>query len=228
MVPNGSWIRCHRKPCPEVPTGLRLKRQEHSWPLTRDWVSRRLARAAFSPVPEDTHIKPLPPGTVVTHAAVLVPLVDREQGVNVLLTKRTSHLNHHPNQISFPGGRVEVDDRDRIETALRETEEEIGLARHLIEIAGTLPDYEMPSGFVVTPVVGWIVPPFECKADPFEVHTIFEVPLARFLCADNYQRRRSHFEGRDRDYLATPYQGHYIWGATAAMLYSLFRQLSSD
>ena len=195
---------------------------------SREWIAARLTREPFKPLPEDTHICPIPDGARIMFAAVLVPLVFRAEGLNVLLTQRTAHLNDHPSQISFPGGRVENTDKDRIETALRETEEEIGLARERIEIIGALPDHEMPSGFRITPVVGWIVPPFESRLDPFEVSDVFEVPLSFFLYSANYQRRHYRFNGRDRDYLATPYGGRYIWGATAAMLYSFFRQLMDE
>ncbi len=158
---------------------------------------------------------------------MLVPLIPHADGVNVLLTQRTTHLHDHPSQISFPGGRVEGADENRIETALRETEEEIGLARSRIEIIGTLPDYEIPSGFRISPVVGWIEPPFELKLDPFEVAEAFEVPLSFVFDPANHQRRTYHFNDRHRDYLAMPYQGRYIWGATAGMLYSLYLQLTA-
>ena len=99
------------------------------------------------------------PDQKIRHAAVLVPLVDREEGIQVLLTQRTAYLKDHAGQISFPGGGVEVHDRNRQETALRETEEEIGLSRSAITVLGQLPEYAMPSGFRITPVVGWIRPP---------------------------------------------------------------------
>lgn len=196
--------------------------------VTRDFVADRLARPQVGPRPEDKHIVAIPPDARVTLAAVLVPLVHREEGVNVLLTQRTDHLRDHPSQISFPGGRVEGGDANRVETALREAEEEIGLARDRVEIIGTLPDHEMPSGFRISPVIGWIEPPFTLKLDPFEVAEAFEVPLSFLLDPANLQRRRFHFNGRDRDYLALPYQGRYIWGATAGMLYSLYRQLAGE
>lgn len=195
---------------------------------SRGWITERLRRRAPEPRPEDRHIVSLPSGARVTHAAVLVPLVDRAGGVHVLLTQRTAHLHDHPSQISFPGGRVEGGDENRVETALREAEEEIGLARSRIEVIGTLPDYEIPSGFRISPVVGWIEPPLELTLDPFEVAEAFEVPLAFVFDPANHQRRTYHFNGRDRDYLAMPYQGRYIWGATAGMLYSLYRQLAED
>ena len=167
----------------------------------------------------------LPAHARVMAAAVLVPLISREEGVQVLLTQRTAHLDDHAGQICFPGGRVEPGDASREETALRETEEEIGLARDAIAPLGTLPDHEMPSGFRITPVVGWIEPPFSLTLDPFEVADAFEVPLAHFLDEGNYQRREYDFRGRHRYYLAIPYEGRYIWGATAAMLYSFCRAL---
>lgn len=194
---------------------------------SRQWIADQLARTA-PPQPDARHIAALPPGARVTHAAVLVPLIDRGDEVNVLLTQRTAHLYDHPSQISFPGGRVETSDRDRAETALREAEEEIGLARSRIDIIGSLPDYEIPSGFRISPVVGWIEPPFELKLDPFEVAEAFEVPLTFFLEPANHQRRVYHFEGRDRDYIAIPYHGRYIWGATAGMLFSLYWALRAS
>ena len=193
---------------------------------SREWVAARLKRRPPAPRPEDRHIVALPSGAPVTHAAVLVPLVHRADSVNVLLTQRTAHLYDHPSQISFPGGRVEGGDENRIETALREAQEEIGLVRDRVEIIGMLPDYEIPSGFRISPVVGWIEPPFELKLDPFEVTEAFEAPLSFFLDPANHQRRSYHFNGRHRDYLAMPYEGRYIWGATAGMLYSLYRQLA--
>jgi 8-oxo-dGTP pyrophosphatase MutT (NUDIX family) len=164
-------------------------------------------------------------GSAVTHAAVLVPLIPRATGINVLLTQRTAHLRDHPNQISFPGGRVEDGDASRVDTALREAHEEIGLPRERVAVLGTLPDYEIPSGFRISPIVGWIEPPVELRLDPFEVVAAFEVPLAFVFDPAHHQRRAFHFNGRDRDYLAMPYEGRYIWGATAGMLYSLYRQL---
>ena len=196
--------------------------------LTRELLAARLMRLPRTPHPDDHHLVELAPDARVMLAAVLVPIVRRDSGATVLLTQRTDHLNDHPSQISFPGGRVEERDENRVETALREAEEEIGLTRSRIEVVGALPDYEMPSGFRISPVVGWIEPPFELKLDPFEVASAFEVPLAFVLDPSNHQRRSFHFGGRHRHYLAMPYEGRYIWGATAGMLYSLYRQLAED
>ncbi len=193
--------------------------------MTRDTVIQRLARPAPPLEPEDLHVITLTEGVRVTEAAVLVPLVPHASAINVLLTQRTAHLADHAGQISFPGGRVEASDSTREDTALRETEEEIGLSRTQVEVVGRLPDYEIPSGFRITPVVGWIAPPFELKPDPFEVDTVFEAPLAYFLDPLNYQRREYRFRDRHRHYMAIPFEGRYIWGATAGMLYSLCRML---
>jgi 8-oxo-dGTP pyrophosphatase MutT (NUDIX family) len=192
---------------------------------TADAVRARLAGAPPLPEALDLHAISLREGTRVTEAAVLVPLVNRDAGVQVLLTQRTEHLRDHAGQISFPGGRVEPEDRDREATALREMAEEIGLAAEHVTLLGRLPGYEIPSGFRITPVVGWIEPPFTVVPDVFEVADIFEAPLAHFLDPANYQRREYHFRGRHRHYLAIPYEGRYIWGATAGMLYSLCRML---
>lgn len=158
-------------------------------------------------------------------AAVLIPLVSRPAQPSVLLTKRTEHLHHHPGQISFPGGRVEEGDASAIDTALRETEEEIGLHRRHVELIGTLPDYLTGTGFRVTPVVGLVTPPFELTLDAFEVAEAFEVPLSHFLDPANHEEHSIVHEGRPRRFHAMPYQGYFIWGATAGIIMSLYRVL---
>ncbi len=169
-----------------------------------------------------------PPERAVTPAAVLVPLINRPSGATVMLTQRTAHLHDHAGQISFPGGRVDEGDQDRIHTALREAEEETGLARAAVAVVGTLPDYDIATGFRVTPVVGWIEPPVEFDPDPFEVAEVFEVPLAHFLDPANHQRHSDEVNGRRRNYYAMPYEQRHIWGATAGMLFSLYQVLARD
>ncbi len=193
---------------------------------SRELIAERLRLPAPEHEQDDLHRIALREGVRVTEAAVLVPLINRPAGVQVLLTQRTEHLRDHGGQVSFPGGRVEPDDADREATALRETAEEIGLAADRVIVLGRLPGYEIPSGFRITPVVGWIEPPFDVLPDAFEVADIFEAPLEYFLDAANYQRREYHFRGRHRHYLAIPWEGRYIWGATAGMLYSLCRMLN--
>ena len=161
-----------------------------------------------------------------TRASVLMPLVQREHGLSLLLTERTAHLTDHPGQVSLPGGRAEPEDASAIDTALRETEEEIGLARRHIEVLGMLPDYFTGTGYRVTPVVGLVHPPFELTADPFEVEEIFEVPLAFLMDGMNHQRRSIEAPGVPRrTFYTMPYDRFFIWGATAGMLRNLFHFL---
>ncbi len=156
-------------------------------------------------------------------ASVLVPLIDRDEGPTVLFTRRTSHLHDHAGQISFPGGRAEPADRTPQDTALRETEEEIGLAAQQVEIIGSIHRYTTVTGYDVTPVVGIVKPPFELRLDTFEVAEAFEVPLAFLLDGRNHQRTTVVHQGRQRQYFAMPYRGYYIWGATAGMLMNFHR-----
>lgn len=165
----------------------------------------------------------------LTPAAVLVPLVERAEGYTVLLTQRTTHLEHHAGQISFPGGRAEAEDASPVETALREAEEEIGLhRRHVVEIAGFLDVYQTITGFLVTPVVGFVTPPFELTLDDFEVAEAFEVPLEFILDPRHHEQRSVFYKGQPRRYYVIPYQDRFIWGATAAMLVNFARRLTGN
>lgn len=161
----------------------------------------------------------------LTPAAVLFPIVPREGGHTVLLTQRTAHLRDHAGQVSFPGGRVEASDASPIETALRETEEEVGIGRERVEILGFLPEYRTGTGFRVTPVVGLVHLPFDVRPDPFEVAEVFEVPLPFLLDPANHQRHSVHLRGALRHYFAMPYGDYFIWGATAGMIRSLSERL---
>ena len=168
-------------------------------------------------------------------ASVLIPIVLRDEPT-VLLTLRTDHLTDHPSQISFPGGRSEPGDADAVATALREAEEEIGLAADWIEVLGSLPIYTTSTGFIVTPVVGLVSPGFALQPDPFEVAEVFEVPLAWLMNPANHQRHAIETGGVRREFFALPWPGtdaaglprrYFIWGATAAMLRNLYRFLSA-
>jgi 8-oxo-dGTP pyrophosphatase MutT (NUDIX family) len=154
-------------------------------------------------------------------AAVLVPLVEREVGMTVLLTQRTAHLAAHGGQIAFPGGRMEPDDDGPLDAALRETEEEIGLPRTHIDVLGRLDTYITRTGFRVEPFVAAIRPPFILKPDPHEVAEVFEVPLSFILAADQPRRDSRRWRGKERHFYVFPFEDRYIWGATAGMLNNL-------
>ena len=159
-------------------------------------------------------------------AAVLVAIVQRESssgGPTVLFTQRAAHLNAHAGQVSFPGGRAEAGDADAVDTALRETAEEIGLARRHVEVIGRLSDYLTVTGFRVAPIVALVHPPFDLSLDAFEVAEAFEVPLTFLLDPANHERREAiTFGGETRVFTAMPYGRHFVWGATAAMLRNLY------
>jgi 8-oxo-dGTP pyrophosphatase MutT (NUDIX family) len=201
--------------------------------LTREEVRYRLGRAhargliGRGPgcVPGDEGAASAERDAAATPAAVLVGLVDRSDGPALLLTQRTDHLRDHAGQICFPGGRIEPNDESAAAAALREAEEEIGLDQARVGILGELPLYQTVTGFRIQPVVGWISPPFELRPDPFEVAEAFEVPLHYVLDPENH-RRQSYRRGPvTRDYYVLPYQGRFIWGATAGIIVNLARLL---
>ncbi|TMS59638.1 CoA pyrophosphatase [Imbroritus primus] len=165
-------------------------------------------------------------------AAVLVPIIARTTGLSVMLTMRTAHLTEHAGQISFPGGRCEAVDENAIATALRETNEEIGLDRRFIDILGCLPDYITGTGYHVRPVVGLVSEGFTLSPDPSEVAEIFEVPLAFLMDPQHHEQRIYRWEGGERRFYAMPYPRvssgrHFIWGATAGMLRNLYHLLAA-
>ena len=161
-------------------------------------------------------------------AAVLVPLVLRQDGVTMLLTRRTDHLRDHAGQVSFPGGRVEAHDEGAVATALRETEEEIGVGPSNIEVVGELDLYETRTGFRITPVVGLVEPGFTLTLDEFEVAEVFEVPLSFALDPANHQKRSLVWRGAERHFYLLPYGEREIWGATAGMIVNLYNRLSGS
>ncbi len=198
--------------------------------LQADWLRQRFADAPpWTPEINDEQGQRLAAGSTPRPAAVLMPIVMRPDGPTLLFTQRTADLKDHAGQVSFPGGRQELSDTSPIDTALRETEEEIGLARHHVEVIGSLPDYFTGTGYRVTPVAGLIHPPFEVVPDPGEVAEIFEVPLAFLMDGMNHQRRTIELPGDlgRRTFYTMPYQRFFIWGATAGMLRNLFHFLRS-
>ena len=173
---------------------------------------------------------------VPAHASVLVALVSRGDELTVLLTQRTDHLEAHPGQISFPGGRVEPVDADAAATALREAHEEIGLEAEFVDVLGVMPTYATGTGFIVTPVVALVRSGFAVKADPFEVAEVFEVPLSFLMNPANHRRHAIEVAGVRREFLSMPWDGidahgrpkrYFVWGATAAMLRNLYRFLAA-
>ena len=178
------------------------------------------------------------PGSPRTAAAVLVPLVQRPGGLQVLLTERTAHLRDHAGQISFPGGRSEPEDADAVATALREAQEEVGLQPHWVEVIGQLPAYTTVTQYVVTPVVALVHSEARWALDTFEVAEAFEVPLHFLMNPAHHQRHAFEHDGVRRQFLSMPWRPpvdpavgapareYFIWGATAAMLRNLYSSLA--
>jgi 8-oxo-dGTP pyrophosphatase MutT (NUDIX family) len=166
-----------------------------------------------------------------TQAAVLVALVERVDGLHVLLTQRAEQLRDHAGQISFPGGRSEPADANVVDTALRETEEEVGLSRSQVQVIGCLPTYTTVTSYVVTPVVAIVQPPLALALDAVEVAEAFEVPLQYLMAPAHHRRHLFEYNGGQRQFLSMAWHGrgpdgspreYFIWGATAAMLRNLY------
>ena len=165
--------------------------------------------------------------TSLKPAAVLILVVNRPDAPMVLFTQRTAHLTDHGGQISFPGGRVEDHDPSAEHTALRETVEETGVDAARITLIGSIPRYTTGTGYLITPVVGWMEPPADYRPDPKEVEECFEVPLDFLIAPQNHRLESAMYKGRLRQYYAIPYGHRYIWGATAGMLVTFTRVLSN-
>jgi len=200
--------------------------------LRPDFIRQRLqAPPAWQPeLVDDSRAKDR--GSALRDAAVLMPLVEREHGLTVLLTERNANLSAHAGQISFPGGSFDATDPDRVWTALRETEEEVGLPRNFVEVVGMLPDYITGTGFLVSPVVGLVRDGFTLRPNAGEVADVFEVPLAFLMNPVHHQRRLLRWVDGERVFYAMPFpreEGGYrfIWGATAAMLRNLYHLLAA-
>lgn len=187
---------------------------------TADWLRERCLN--LHPIQQ---VQELPQAEEATAAAVLIPVVNRPAGLTVLLTQRTAHLRDHAGQISFPGGRCEPTDLDVVDTALRESREEVGILPGQVSVLAVLPEYWTSTGFRVTPVLGLVTPPLNLQLDDFEVAEVFEPPLAFFLDATNYRREAREYRGQQRHYWAVPWRNYFIWGATAGMFVSLRQSL---
>ena len=169
-----------------------------------------------------------PLGRSLRPAAVLAPIMMRPQGWSLILTKRSSHLKHHPGQIAFPGGKQDEGDSTLQAAALREAQEEIGLPPHQVEILGSFAPHETVTGFEVTPVVAHVTAPFDIRPEAGEVDEVFFVPLAHVLDPANYVIEGRRWRGQRRHYYAVPYGPYYIWGATARILRAWTDSLHTD
>lgn len=191
-------------------------------PLHR--LSGSASRSDFDLNPE---VAP-PADAALTPAAVLMPIVRRPQGFTVLLTQRSSSMPSHAGQISFPGGRVQAGDADHVGTALRETHEETGIAPEFVTPLGGFGAYRTGTNYIITPVLGFIAPGFDLRPDPREVDDVFETPLSFLMDAANHERHAREYQGLRREYYAMPWEGRYIWGATAGILKALHDRLYGD
>ena len=156
-------------------------------------------------------------------AAVLVPLVPRPDGLHLLLTERQPHLRSHAGQIAFPGGRIDDTDADAVAAALRETREETGIPPTFVEPIGFLDTFLTSTNYRVVPVVALVRPGFTVVPEEAEVKDVFEVPLAFLMDPAHHERHSRDWQGHTRYYYAMPWQGRYIWGATAGMIRNLYR-----
>lgn len=200
-------------------------------PIMRDEIAKlieSLAKPAGSS--SDFDLNPdvdRPKADALRPAAVLLPIWVRPQGLQLILTKRASHLEHHPGQIAFPGGKVDATDVDACAAALREADEEIGLPPNAVAVLGALPRHETVTGFSITPILGLIRADFDPVAQPDEVEEVFAIPLAHVLQSVNYRIEGRIWMGHARRYIVLPFGPYYIWGATARILRGLAERVSS-
>ncbi len=168
----------------------------------------------------------LPAGRILRPAAVLVGVQDAPSGARIVLTKRASHLRHHPGQIAFPGGRQDDGDADLTATALREASEEIALPPSAVQVLGTLPPHETVTGFQVTPVLALLPAHLPFTPEPGEVAEVFSAPFAHLTDPDRFQIEKRRWRGVWRHYYVVPWGPYYVWGATARILRGLADRLA--
>jgi 8-oxo-dGTP pyrophosphatase MutT (NUDIX family) len=164
-------------------------------------------------------------GQNLRDAAVLIPIVQHVAGPGVILTVRSANLRKHTSQIAFPGGGIDAGDASASDAALREAEEEIGLARHIPQVVGQLPDYVTGSGFRIKPIVALLPPELNLAINPDEVADVFEVPLAFLMNPQNHIRTSREWQGIERFYYEIPYRQHHIWGVTAGIIRALYERV---
>jgi len=194
----------------------------------KDLASRLAAAVARPPLSIDDRPGPaaVPSAAPLTPAAVLVPVV-AHPAPSVLLTLRGRQLKAHAGQVAFPGGRIEPSDASPAAAAVREAEEEIGLAPGAVQVIGTLGEHVTGTGYRVTPIVALVRPPLALRPDPAEVDEVFELPLAEVLDAGAFSWREEVLLGRTRRFWVVRHERHLIWGATAAMLVALREALGA-
>ncbi len=170
-------------------------------------------------------LMPIIEGLQLKDAAVLVPVVDDGDEARVIFTKRTTTLRTHSGQVAFPGGAIDPEDVSVEAAAMREADEEIGLAPPFVEPIGRLPNYLAASGFRITPVLSIVRRGFELKLNPHEVEDVFEVPLSFLMDPKNHQRGSRVFEGQERHFYQLPYEDRNIWGITASIVRTVYERL---
>lgn len=194
-------------------------------------LADRLRRALEAALPQGTSLLAgdhvdlaLAAGDTLLAAAVLVPITDRANP-GVILTRRTNTMRRHPGQVAFPGGRIDPEDDGPVDAALREAEEEIALPRRHVTIIGAADRYRTVTGYDVTPIVAVVPPDLVLAPSEAEVAQVFEVPLDFILDSANHIRASAEWQGQQRHYYEINWDGHRIWGATAAMIVNLSRRL---
>lgn len=192
--------------------------------ITKIQLLSQLAEKRHSELKSVAHQKQLKD---IKEASVLIPIIDNDD-LTVLFTERTAHLKHHAGQISFPGGGREKNDSTLEETCLRETYEEIGIAPNRISIIGNLAPVISSSGFTVTPFIGLIHPSYTIQIDPFEVASIFTVPLDFLLNSNNHRQQEYLYQGKPKPIYVIEYEKYRIWGLTAKIIIDLAMELKNE